>query len=246
MTSNLEHGEQKPTEPEPRLNIVVSAQGESGPSWWSHVKVIGEIGIKLLTLLAIVIFVIAFRVEISDFLSKASKVEAFGFKLEKSEFDKRLQLASEKGPGDQLTIDKNNPAWTDAPFRKLKLAGPTLKNLKVLWVDDHPENNFYLRRILSDLGIQITIAVNNAEALDAAKRHDFDIVISDFNRDEPLRENGGELALELNKLGYEVSFVFYTSDPNKVPEQVRRVAVDATNDPASLLSTVAELAIQKA
>jgi CheY-like chemotaxis protein len=224
-----------------RLNIIASPQGESR---WSHAKIIGEIAIKALTVLFVAVFVIVFRAEISDFLGKTSKVGAFGFTLEKNDFDKRLQAANQQGPpSEKLPIDRNNPSWTDVPFRKLKLAGPNLKNLKILWVDDHPENNFHVRRILSDLGVQITIAVNNSEGLDAAKRQDFDIVISDFNRDPPLKENGGELSLKLRELGYEVRFVFYTSSPDKVPAEVPKEL--ATNDPAALLSEIAELSIDR-
>lgn len=211
----------------------------SDASSLDKIKGLLEILAKLLPGLAFVLAVFLFRHEVSDFLQHASRVEAFGFKLEKGEFDIRLR-ASATDP----TIEKNNPAWTNVPFRKLRLAAPLLKGSKILWVDDHPENNFYLRRILSDIGVEITIATNNREGLDAIKRKDFFLIISDFGRDPPLEENGGELALEAKRLAYEAPFVFFTSSPGRVSESIPKAVV--TNDPSVLLSSISELSFARA
>jgi CheY-like chemotaxis protein len=203
-----------------------------------YVRSTTEIIAKLLPGLALLIGLLMFRTEISDFLRHASKVEILGLKMEKGEFDQRLQAA-----GRALGTTSNQPSWTEVPFRKLNLAAPLLKGMRVLWVDDHPENNFFLRRILIDLDVQVVVALSNQEAIDKIRRNDFDIVISDFGRDPPLNETGGDLAKQLISIGYHAPLLFYTAQPNNVPKDLRYVL--ATNDPALLLSTIAELAIER-
>lgn len=234
MKQSTVRGEITPTGTSP-------TQSTQEGGFWPNLKIAIELLAKLLPGLALLIAILLFRPELSDFLSNASKVEVFGFKLEKGEFDRRLQAAGEK-LGDQRPSP--SPSWTDVPFRKLRLAAPLLKGMKLLWVDDHPENNFYLRRILSELGVDIVIALNNQEGLEAIKRGDFAMVISDFGRDPPLTENGGELAQAASKMSYDAPFLFYTADPSRLGVDVPREL--ATNDPSALLSTIAELAFQRA
>ncbi len=191
---------------------------------------------KALPGLAMLIAIFMFHHEISDFLRSASKVEILGLKMEKGEFDKGLAASRKK-----LGADVGQPMWTEVPFRKLNLAAPLLKGMRILWVDDHPENNFFLRKILVDLDIQIVVALNNKEALEQIRRHDFHIVISDFGRDLPLQETGGDLATAITNIGYDVPLLFYTARPESVPKYLSSVL--ATNDPAMLLSTIAELAV---
>ncbi len=207
------------------------------PRRFDSVIPVFELIAKYLPTLVVISALLIFKVEVSEFLKNASKVELFGFKLEKGEFDKRLQEAA-KGKGD----DSRRAGWMDVPFRKLKLAAPLLKGMKVLWVDDEPKNNFYLRKILSDVGVEITIAMNNAEALDAINRKDFELVISDFNRAAPLQETGGDLARTMMAIGYDAPVIFYTSNPANVPTGLGQLA---TNDPARFLGEVAETAIAR-
>lgn len=192
---------------------------------------------KLLPGLVVLITLFMFHHEISDFLRHASKLEIFGFKMERGEFDKRLEAAGKK-----FGVNAQQPNWTAAPFRKLNLAAPLLGGMRILWVDDHPENNFLLRKILVDLNIHVVVVLNNKEAIDQIKHSDFDIVISDFGRDAPLQETGGDLAKAIVSIGYDAPLLFYTARPSKVPNDAPHVL--ATNDPAQLLGTIAELAVE--
>lgn len=245
---NPEQGESVTDSPQPKRSVHLLidsvhlselSKPEPVPlSGWKLLTSMLEILAKLLPAVVLLVAIVVFKVEIADFLRHASKVEAFGFKLEKSTFAPRLEESAKKLngqiPGSELT---------EVAFRKLKLAGPTLVGLRLLWVDDHPENNFNLRRILDDLGVHITIALNNDEGLNAVKRNDFDVIISDFGRGAPPSENGGDLAKKLVELGYKVPFLIYTADPANVSADVPRAL--ATNDPALLLSEVAEIAIAR-
>ena len=224
-----------------RLEIMASHSPSddtrAGSVWTTTATMLGLLG-KLLPGAALLVAILIYHSEVSDFLRNASKVEVFGVKLEKQTFATRLQESAKSS-----LLPTNNPAWTEVPFRKLKLAGPAMVGLQILWVDDHPENNFYLRRILEDTGAHVTIKISNAEALDAARRNDYGIVISDFGRDPPLKETGGTLSADLAAIGYGIPFIFYTSDPDRIPEGIPRDL--ATNDPSQLLSEIAELAIAR-
>jgi CheY-like chemotaxis protein len=50
----------------------------------------------------------------------------------------------------------------------------------VLWVDDHPSNNYYKRKALELLGIHFTISTSTADALEKASKHKYDVIISDM------------------------------------------------------------------
>lgn len=199
-----------------------------------------ELLAKLLPGLAVILAILAFRTEIADYLKHASKVEILGFKLEKEVFDQRVEAARKSGPG---ASTGDHPRWADNAFRKLNLAAPLLKGMRILWVDDHPENNFYLRKILVDFGVQVVIATSNVEAIDKIKRSDFDLLISDNGRDRPSAETGIEFAREVAVLGYDVPVLFYTMSPQAVLAKLPDVA--ATSDPAELLSDIAELAVER-
>jgi CheY-like chemotaxis protein len=247
----------RPQAPEQTVRIVVAGPetSDTGPTArggsFAGLRPVFEIAARFLPGLTLIIAIVAFRGEISDYLRHTSKVEIFGIKLEKAEFDRRLEEARKKGPDIGTARE---PWWGEVAFRKLRFAASFLAGLKVLWVDDNPQNNFELRRILGDFGVRVTIALHNAEALELIRREDFDIVISDFGRDKE-EPDGGDLARELrdgkitagesrtNPVQYAVPILFYTSNPKRVPDDVPRD--DATNDPAQLLSDVAELAFTR-
>jgi CheY-like chemotaxis protein len=222
---------------------VPAASSTSGGQRWTNIRSGIDLITKILPSVALVTIALLFRTEVSTFLQHTSKFEAFGLKLEKGDFEKRL-FSSAKNISENV---KDKSAWAEVPFRKLRLASPYLKGSRVLWVDDNPQNNFYIRRILSDFGMDVTIALNNIEALDAIRRHDFFLVISDYNRDSPSVENGGQLAESIQALGYETKFIFFTAVPGKVPHPAAEYLPDTflTNDPSKLLGQIAELSIAR-
>src|SRR4051812_46331240 len=60
---------------------------------------------------------------------------------------------------------------------------PNLRS--VLWVDDHPENNAYESKALTDKGVEVIQVKSTAEALTSVRTHrPFDAVISDMGRTE--------------------------------------------------------------
>jgi signal transduction histidine kinase len=55
-----------------------------------------------------------------------------------------------------------------------------LKNLKVLLVDDSPDNQYLIERMLNKSGAQVTIASNGAEGVKAAFEQNFDVILMDI------------------------------------------------------------------
>jgi hypothetical protein len=47
----------------------------------------------------------------------------------------------------------------------------------VLWVDDNPDNNIYVRRSLEALGVRFVIATSTDDGLEWARRQTFDAII---------------------------------------------------------------------
>lgn len=58
-----------------------------------------------------------------------------------------------------------------------------LQGARILWVDDIPSGNRVERAVLRQLGTTVVNAVSSREALDWLMRDDFDLVITDLERD---------------------------------------------------------------
>lgn len=83
---------------------------------------------------------------------------------------------------------------------------------RVLWVDDHPENNEHEIRALKALEVEIDTVTSNDEAEQAVSRDGYDLIISDIGRDEPEEATAGlQLPARLAAvLGYSPRVVYYT------------------------------------
>ncbi len=53
---------------------------------------------------------------------------------------------------------------------------------RVLWVDDHPENNNFERQALEAFGLSFTFVLSTEEALKEISHTHFDAIISDMAR----------------------------------------------------------------
>ncbi len=76
-------------------------------------------------------------------------------------------------------------------MRRIEKVHSVLAGANLLWVDDQPEGNLYERVALSELGVQIDLALSTSEALLFLERKKYHAVISDMSRgaipDEGLR-----------------------------------------------------------
>jgi CheY-like chemotaxis protein len=74
----------------------------------------------------------------------------------------------------------------------------TLRNKKILWVDDNPSNNEAIIDIYRLQGVKFDLALNTIQALDAINSNNYDILISDMGRGLD-RDAGLKLLQEIKK-----------------------------------------------
>lgn len=124
------------------------------------------------------------------------------------------------------------PVYSGAPWRPPLGSGVSVAGARLLWVDDHPEWSLGERQILRALGIRVFTALANDEALDLAKKTQFDLVISDIDRGGA--ESGLALPLRLRTLGINTPILFYVGavDPDRDPPEGSEAI---TADPAVVI-----------
>jgi len=75
---------------------------------------------------------------------------------------------------------------------------PKLQRRRVLWVDDHPENNQALIDLYTELGVHFEIALSTAHALYILASYEYDLVISDMGRGDEA-DAGVRMIREINR-----------------------------------------------
>ncbi|MBV8113096.1 MAG: response regulator, partial [Silvibacterium sp.] len=99
--------------------------------------------------------------------------------------------------------------------------GRQLGNAKVLVVEDNELNQIVAWDLLADLGLQVSIANNGAEALEMAKKSHYDIILMDMHM--PVM-SGLEATRALRAMGFEAPIVGMTAN---VLEEDRRKCIEA-------------------
>jgi CheY-like chemotaxis protein len=132
-----------------------------------------------------------------------------------------------------------------AASRVAKLMTPhslsTVRLRKLLWVDDHPENNTYEIEALQSLGFSVELASSTHEVTKKIDQCRYDLIISDMNRPGELRAG---LAL-LSRLRAEENctpYILYSA-PATAEQQAeawKRGAVGMTDRPHELIIMVLE------
>jgi CheY-like chemotaxis protein len=92
---------------------------------------------------------------------------------------------------DQKTQQAIGDAAKRSVIDRLQAHAPLLAKARILWVDDHPENNAALVDLLRQFGASVDTPRSNADAFELLGTSRYDVVISDVARDD---ENpGGDL-----------------------------------------------------
>jgi CheY-like chemotaxis protein len=109
-----------------------------------------------------------------------------------------------------------------APTDQLESTRPKI-DPKILWVDDHPENNSYEVEVLKHYGAEIKQVTSTANALREFARGDWNLVVSDMRREENSGA-GFDMLKNMRERGQQVSqpeVIFYASQEarNKFAKQ---------------------------
>ena len=148
--------------------------------------------------------------------------------------------------------------WKLAKRRALDIAS-VLKDKKILWVDDHPENNTEIVDFLTSFKIQVSISTDNQDAyLKLKTSNDFDIVITDIGREHEENTNlpkedslnntkdvGLDLVRRASAVGYSDRILVYSGSfaigANKRLRKWPEGAYGVTNQPDELLNLIIDL-----
>src|SRR5690606_9030956 len=90
---------------------------------------------------------------------------------------------------------------------------------RVLWVDDHPQNNSVERDFFESRKVAVYQVLTTEEALQLLAMYDYDAVISDMNRNDiPL--DGLNLVREMRRRGDPTPFVLYSVVPSEAQKRL--------------------------
>jgi len=155
-------------------------------------------------------------------------------------FSAVASLAVAKQTKDQSPIDNIEIAdVVRSVERAVDLVQEGTGNPRVLWVDDRPSNNTYVRQALESVGVQFVLSETTKDALDILSKQSFGAIISDMGRREGPRE-GYVLLDALRARGDETPLFFYAS--SNAPEHKRETrehgGQGCTNDGQELFEMV--------
>lgn len=89
---------------------------------------------------------------------------------------------------------------------------------RLLWVDDHPQNNIYEARFFENHRIAVHNVTGSADALRLLAMYDYTLVVSDMGRGED-RLAGLRLAGEMRRRGDDTPLIIYTLRPDGAEAQ---------------------------
>ena len=123
----------------------------------------------------------------------------------------------------------------------------------ILWVDDHPEGNALLRRLLADHGVGIELAVSTEQAMGIVEAKRYALIVSDMERrdQEGNHDSTAGLGLlrALRQRGIAIPCVIFTSVASVARHESQAYELGATgitSGAVTLLLTIAARAHARA
>ncbi|WP_020668291.1 response regulator [Amycolatopsis nigrescens] len=162
------------------------------------------------------------------------------FQNEDNWLKSQLQVAVSLGAIAHDGTEKPAPDVDEIVDLVRRLPTRSKSSTEVLWVDDHPENNFYERRAFADIGIGITVAMSTDEALEAIGRRKFAAIISDMHRPEG-SEAGHDLLARLRQDGDRTPFIIYGGAPRASQKTIALGGQGHTRNAAKLMNMVVDV-----
>lgn len=155
-------------------------------------------------------------------------------------FSTTVQLAaSDTGSAQDAVTEAARLRGDDSPGPPI--TAEAVRAARVLWVDDHPDNNLLETVALESLGKFVTTATSTRAALAYLERLDYALVITDVRRgDDP--QAGDELIRTLRDRGDTTPVVVYTMDAATRRTPLMQQGADAVVDlPGALVHEVTTL-----
>jgi CheY-like chemotaxis protein len=120
--------------------------------------------------------------------------------------------------------------------RAVRHLGPLAYGRRVLWVDDHPEGNEQVAKLLRHIGVQLRQVKSSAEALRLLGNSDApDLIVLDWGRAEG-RDAGPQLVGRLRSDDMRMPLIFYTMNVRREQVEIaRQLDAELTVDPAEVI-----------
>ena len=154
-----------------------------------------------------VIFIIFYKRIRNDIIPKLSGFKAVGveFSFVETSFDAAIEFGEKSDKWDVVVPEKDKKAALSRAKQHL----PLFQQAKILWVDDHPENNRNERKMLRQLKADIDNAKNSCDALEMIDCEIYDLIFSDIARDDEKDLNGLDFLKALREKGEIIPVIFY-------------------------------------
>jgi len=117
-----------------------------------------------------------------------SHVEAFGVKID---FDRERDALVQRivdNPGPGLKADAD---FLKRAIERARLNIGAIRGRRILWIDDHPENNSLYVDLLSRMGITVVAVTSDDVARGLLSASPFDLIVTDGHRDDDKLETKG-------------------------------------------------------
>ncbi len=158
----------------------------------------------------------------------------------------RLTLPLEVSPADGCDLGDLSPAQENVPMSLTTTGGLPLLGLSVLVVDDAPDNRLLVSNLLSLQGARVDTADDGEQAIDAALRTPYDVVLMDIQMPNL---DGLAATRKLRELGFSQPILALTA--HAFAEERREILASGCNahlskpvEIAELVQTVASYAVR--
>lgn len=146
---------------------------------------------------------------------RLSEILGGEFRLESSEVGKGSVFVSSirvETPPDVKFVDLTN-VFLNEPAPAAMLENPrSLENMKILLVEDSPDNQVLMKVVLGKLGAQVEVAPNGLKGIEAALSNDVDVVLMDVQM--PIMD-GHEATRKLRAKGFKKPIIALTAHAMK-------------------------------
>jgi CheY-like chemotaxis protein len=194
----------------------------------------------LIVLLALIVF----QAPLKDFIGNLGTLKLGPLEAQREKVDE-ITDALKEAAKEQKQDDPQLPTSREniRDIAKLAVTPQNVRQLsrtRILWVDDHPENNTYQRNALEAVGIRFTIATSTEIALKELKFKKFDAIISDMSRSLD-RFAGYTLLDNVKTMDIDVPFIIYAKGGNgeeRRKEALKKGAFASVSGPQTLFETV--------
>lgn len=183
----------------------------------------------------VMVFLYRFRRGIAELIARTRSLATPAGSVEFTERARELL-------DDAATEQQKGPLPTTARrgvLRRLARSAESLRDGKILWVDDRPRNNMALVHLFESMGLQVDLALSTEDGLKRLRKWNYHIVITDLSRNGD-KSAGNDLISRISESGIDVPIVAY-SRSSRLTGQVDRRAFAATTGPDRLIHYVIDL-----